>query len=202
MVSRQIFTPCYLVVDSSEEENVTEFVYLGSLLTSDGDCSKEIKRRIARATGVMAHFRSTWNSKHISTQTKLSIIRTCVMSVVLYACETWTLRKRDKNALLAFKMQYYKRMLHIRWQLKETNKEIRSRVGTTNNIVGVIYICRMGDTRLVKNVVFGIMEGASRRGRLIREWLDDIKEWCQEDIHTLSRRHRIVISGDRQSSMQ
>jgi len=51
----------HLVVDSSEVENVTEFVHLGSLLTSDGDCSKEIKRRIARATGVMAEFKSIWN---------------------------------------------------------------------------------------------------------------------------------------------
>jgi len=81
-------------------ENVTEFVYLGSLLTSDGDCSKEIKRRIARATGVMAEFRRIWNSKHISIQTKLSIIRTCVMSVVLYACKTWTLRKNIQDEML------------------------------------------------------------------------------------------------------
>ncbi len=69
---------------------VMEFVYLGSLLTWDNDCNKEIKRRIARANGVMAGFETIWNSKHISTETKISIIRTCVMSVLLYACETRT----------------------------------------------------------------------------------------------------------------
>jgi len=53
----------HVVVDSSEAENITEFVYLGSLLTSDGDCNIEIKRRIVRATGVMAEFRSIWNIK-------------------------------------------------------------------------------------------------------------------------------------------
>ncbi len=74
-------------------ENVMELVYQGSLLTWENDCNKEIKRRIARATGVMAGFKTTWNSKHISTETKISIIRTCVMSMLLYACETWTLRK-------------------------------------------------------------------------------------------------------------
>jgi len=63
-------------------------VYLGSLLTSDGDRNKEFKRRIARAAKVMVEFRSIWNSKNISIQTKLSIIRTCVMSVVLYALAT------------------------------------------------------------------------------------------------------------------
>jgi len=86
----------------------------------------------------MAEFRSIRSNKNIRIQTKLSIIRTCVMSVVLYACETWTLRKQDKKALLAFTMKCYRRTLHIRWQQKVTNKKIRSRVGTTKNIVGVI----------------------------------------------------------------
>ena len=63
----------------------------------DNDCSKEIKRRIARATGAMAGFKKVWNSISISTWTKLGIIRTCVMSVLLCACETWTLRKRDMD---------------------------------------------------------------------------------------------------------
>ena len=177
-------------------ENVTEFVYLGSLLTWDNDCNKEIRRRIARATGAMAGFKTIWNSRHISTATKISIIRTCVMSVLLYACETWTLRKKDKDLLLAFEMKCYRRMLHIRWQQRITNVEVRRRVGNSRNIIQLImkrklslfgHICRMGDDRLVKSVVFGMMDGQTRRGRPSREWLDDIKDWCQMDIHTLSR---------------
>ncbi|XP_016299301.1 uncharacterized protein LOC107656114 [Sinocyclocheilus anshuiensis] len=135
-------------------ENVTEFVYLGSLLTWDNDCSKEIKRRIARATGVMAGFKTIWNSKHIRTETKISIIRTCVMSVLLYACETWTLRKKDKDLLRAFEMKCYRRILHIHWHQKITNVEVQRRVGNTRNIVQLIMerklslfglICRMED---------------------------------------------------------
>jgi hypothetical protein len=71
-----------LLIGNLRIENVTEFVYLGSLLTWDNDCNTEIRRRIARATGVMAGFKKVWNSKHISTKTKLSIIRTCVLSVL------------------------------------------------------------------------------------------------------------------------
>jgi len=100
-----------LEVGGRSIENVTEFVYLGSLLTCDNDCNKEIKRRIARATGAMAGFKTIWNSKHISTETKISIFRTCVMSVLLYACETWTLRKKDKDSLSAFEMKCYRRIL-------------------------------------------------------------------------------------------
>ncbi len=118
--------------------------------------------------------------KHISTETKISIIRTCVMSVLLYACETWTLRKKDKDLLLAFEMKCYRRILHIHWHQKITNVEVRRRVGNTRNIVQHImerklnlfgHICRMEDKRLVKGVVFGIMGGWTRRGRPSREWL-------------------------------
>jgi hypothetical protein len=198
-------------VGGNRIENVQEFVYLGSLLTSDNDCSKEIHRRIARATGVMAEFKNIWRSKNISVRTKLDIIRTCVLSVLLYACETWTLRKRDKDRLLAFEMRCYRRILHVRWQQKITNEEIRRRINNTKNIVQLVierklsffgHICRMEDKRLVKNVVFGRLDGTSVRGRPCREWLDDIKEWCHEEIHVLHRRaqdrplwRRIVINA-------
>ena len=180
-------------------ENITEFVYLGSLLTWDNDCNKEIKRRIARATGAMAGFKTIWKSKHISTETKINIVRTCVLSVLLYACETWTLRRKDRVSLLTFEMKCYRRILHIRWQQRITNVEVRRRVGNTKNIVQIImerklslfgHICRMEDNRLVKGVVFGIIDGQTRRGRPSREWLDDIKEWCQMDINNLSRMAR------------
>ena len=180
-------------------ENITEFVYLGSLLTWDNDCNKEIKRKIARATGAMAGFKTIWKSKHISTETKINIVRTCVLSVLLYACETWTLRRKDRVSLLTFEMKCYRRILHIRWQQRITNVEVRRRVGNTKNIVQIImerklslfgHICRMEDNRLVKGVVFGIIDGQTRRGRPSREWLDDIKEWCQMDINNLSRMAR------------
>jgi len=115
-----------LVVGTSVIENVREFVYLGSLLTWDNDCSKEITRRIAKAIGAMAQFKNIWRSKQISIQTKLHIVRTCVFSTLMYACETWTLRKSDKNRLLAAEMKCYRHILKIRWQQKITNDEVRS----------------------------------------------------------------------------
>src|SRR6218665_2637398 len=78
-------------------ENVTEFTNLGSLLTYNNNCSKEIGRRIGRAIGVMAEFKNIWQSKNICIKTKRDIIITCVISVELYACETWTLKKKDKK---------------------------------------------------------------------------------------------------------
>jgi len=126
------------MINSTRIENVTEFVYLGSLLTWDNDCSKEIKRRIARATGAMAGFKKVWNSMYIRVRTKLSIIRSCVISVLLYTCETWTLRKRDIGSLMAFEMKCYRRILHIHWQQKITNVEIRQWLNIKKNVMQLI----------------------------------------------------------------
>lgn len=104
------------MIGCSKSENVTELVYIGSLLTWDNDCNKEIKRRIA--TGAIAGFKTTWNSKFISMETKLSPFRTCVLSVLLYACKT--LQIRDIGSLLAFEM----RIQQIRWKSED---ELKSR---------------------------------------------------------------------------
>jgi len=111
-----------LMINSTRIENVTEFLYLGSLLTCDNDCSKEIKRRIARATGAMGGFKN------------FKVMRNERAS---YACETWTLRKRDKHSLMAFEMKCYRRIFHIHWQQKVTNVEIGQRLDIKKNDHGV-----------------------------------------------------------------
>jgi len=102
------------------------------------------------------------------------------------------LMKNDLLLLFAAEMKCYRRILKIRRQQKITNDEVRSRVSSTKNIIQLImerrlnlfgHICRMDDQRLV----FGMVDGTSLRGRPSREWLDDVKDWCNMDIHTLSR---------------
>ncbi len=78
----------------------------------------------------MSEFKNIWKSKSISITNKRDIMVTCVISVVLYACETWTLKKKDKNKLMAFEMRCYRRILNVRWQQKITNEEIRKRMGS------------------------------------------------------------------------
>jgi len=120
-----------------------------------------------------------------------------VMSVAMYASETWTLKKKDRNRLLAFEMKCYRRILKIRWEQKITNEEVRRRVPCKKNIIQQImernlnlfgHLCSMNHNRLVKEVMFETMEGELRRERPCREWLDDIKEWGGEEIHILNRK--------------
>ena len=182
-------------IQDEEIENVTEFVYLGSLLTWDNDCTREITTRIAKAKGVMAGLNSIWNSKKISYRTKTNVLKTCVFSTVLYACETWTMNKKDRAKILAFEMYCYRRILHITWTMKVTNKEVRRRLDIRGDIMQSImrrklslfgHICRMDDGRKIKTVMLGSMDGGNRRGRPCREWADDIRDWCGKDIHSLS----------------
>jgi len=138
----------------------------------------------------MAEFKNIYKSKNISIKNQT---RHCVISLVLYACETW---KKDKNKLTASEMRCYPRILNVRWQQKITNEEIRKRLGSKGNIIQRIkesklnlfgHIFRMEDSRLVKEMVFGLMKWKTKRGRPKREWLDDVKEWCNEEIYLLKR---------------
>ena len=119
-----------------------------------------------------------------------------MFSVLLYACESWTLKKNDRDRLLAFEMRCYRWILNIKWHEKVTNKEIRRQLEVKRSIMQIIierklglfgHICRMKDERLIKDVVFGGMDGKSRRGRPCREWIDDIVEWCQAEVHMLQQ---------------
>ena len=73
----------------------------------------------------MAGFINIWKSKKINLATKLGILKTCVFNVLQYACETWTLKKKDKELLMAFEIRCYRRILHIRWLQKIANEEVR-----------------------------------------------------------------------------
>src|SRR6218665_2934982 len=125
-------------------ENVKEFVYLGSLLTWDNDCTKEIKMRIAKPKGVMAGFNNVWKSKQISHKTKLNIFKTCVFSTALYACEAWMLKKTDRDKILVFEMYCYRRLLQINWTQKVTNENIRKRLNIKKDLMQVVMRRKLG----------------------------------------------------------
>ena len=197
-----------ITLNEIEIENVNEFIYLGSLLTWDNNCSKEIKRRIARAMGTLGGFNKVWSSREIRLGVKLNILKTCVFSTLLYAAETWTIKKEDKDRLLSFEMKCYRRILRIRWQQKITNVEVRRRMKVTTNVMQEVikrkmtmfgHICRMTRDRRVKKVMEGFMEGNNRRGRPRREWLQDIEAWGGKNVPTLMReaqdrnRWRIIV---------
>ena len=117
-----------VIIENKKIENVREFTYLGSVITWDNNCMKDIKTRIAKAKGIMAGLNSIWQSKRVDYITKMRIMKSCVWNVGLYACETWTLNKSHQDRLLAFEMYCYRRVLKLNWTHKVTNIEVRRRL--------------------------------------------------------------------------
>jgi len=88
--------------------------------------------------GAMAGFSAIWKSRHVSIQVKLKLLYVYVFIMLLYASETWTLKKFDKDRLLALEMKCYRWTLHIWWQQKVRNEEVKKRIGANRNVYQII----------------------------------------------------------------
>jgi hypothetical protein len=199
--NRNIDTSPRITVSGEPLECVSEYVYLGSLITQDNDCSPEIRRRINLASQTMGMLKTIWRSRDISITTKVDLLVTCVFSRLLYAAETWTLKAVDENRLRAFETRCYRRLLGIHWFDRVTNEAVRTRVGRAETVVDTVrrrkielfgHICRMNDERMLKTVVTGMVDGSRGKGRPARRWIDDITKWCNCTIPEAVKR-----AGDR-----
>ena len=186
-----------LEVNGEEKQNVEEFTYLGSTVTYDLDCKKEMTLRFAKAKGVLIALDTIWKNKEISLMSKLAILRTCVFSTALYACEAWVVTAEIQRRILAFERICYRKVLRIGWKQRITNEELYDRIHLKETLLQKVirrklqlfgYICRMDKNRKIKDILFGMVEGTNKKGRPHREWLDDIRQWCQEtSIYKLYR---------------
>ena len=125
-------------------------------------------------------------------------IKTCVFSTALYACETWTIKKTDKDKIFTFEMYCYRRILHLNWTMKVTNREVRERLkfNIKAELMHTVmkrkrkglfgHVCRIENSRKMKSVMLGIIDGKGRHGRSNIEWIDDIKEWCKNNLFSLT----------------
>ena len=150
-----------------------------------------------------------WKSKSIKMETKKKVLQTCIFSVVLYGCESWTITKEIEQRLLTFERKCYRKILGIDWTQKVTNAELYKRIRQKENIMQKLigrklrlfgHICRMKDDRKIKALMFGRMEGTNRRGRPHREWLDDITRWGRASLQELS--HAAMNRGRWRSLMK
>jgi len=118
-----------VVVDGNPVDLVESFTYLGSIQTSDGYCRSDIARHIGLASSAMSSLNNIWNTKHLSIQTKVRVYQTLVLSILLYALETWTLLVSDMKAIESFHMKCQRRILGIRWHDFVRNSAVSLRTG-------------------------------------------------------------------------
>ena len=102
-------------------ETVTDFIFLGSKITEDGDCSHEIKRPLLLGRKVMTNLDSVLKSRDITLPTKVHLVKDMVFSVVMYGCESWTIKKAEWQRINAFELWCWRRLLRVPWTARRSH---------------------------------------------------------------------------------
>ena len=103
---------------------VTDFIFLGSKITSDGDCSHEIKRRLLHGRKGMTNLDSILKSRDITLATKVHRVKAIAFPVVMYGCERWTIKKSECQRIDAFELSCWRRLLIIPWSVRRSNQSV------------------------------------------------------------------------------
>ena len=111
-------------IDGETVETVEDFIFWGSKITADGDCSHEIKRRILLGRKVMTNLDSIFNSRDITLPTKVRLVKAMVFPVVMYGCESWTVKKAECQRIDAFELWCRRRLLKVPWTARRSNQSI------------------------------------------------------------------------------
>ena len=117
-----------VTVDWKNIEVVTNFVFLGALITKDGLCENEVRRRIAMGKAAMGGLTSIWKDRRVTLETKVKLVKVLVFPIVLCGAETWTMRQHERRKIDAFELWCWSRVLRVSWMERKTN------ICTTENI--------------------------------------------------------------------
>ena len=111
-------------IDGETVETVADFIFLGSKITVDGDCSHEIKRRLLPGRKVMTDLDSMLKSRDITLPTKVHLFKAMVFPVVMYGCESWTIKKAERQKIDAFELWCWRRLLRVPWTARRSNQSL------------------------------------------------------------------------------
>ena len=111
-------------IDGETEETESDFIFGGSKITADGDCSHEIKRRLLLGRKVMTNLDSIFESRDITLPTKVRLLKAMVFPVVMYGCESWTVKKAECQSIDAFELWCWRRLLRVPWTTRRSNQSI------------------------------------------------------------------------------
>ena len=111
-------------IDGETMEAVTDFIFLGSKIIVDGDCNHEIKRHLLFGRKAMTNLDSVLKSKGITLLTKIHIVKAVVFPVVIYGCESWTIKKAERRRIVAFKLWCWRRLPRVCWIVRRSNQSI------------------------------------------------------------------------------
>ena len=171
-------------IDGETMETVTDFIFLGSKITADGDCSHEIKRCLLLGRKAMTNLDSILKSRDITLPTKVHLVKAMVFPVVMYGCEGWTIKKAEHQRTDAFELCSWRRLLRVSWAARRSNQSILKEISPEYSLEGLMLKLKlqyfghlMQKTDLLeKTLMLGKIEGRRRRGRQRMRWLDGITD--------------------------
>ena len=153
-------------------ETVSDFILGGSKITADGDCSHEIKRRLFLGRKVMTNLDSIFKSRDITLPTKVHLVKAMVFPVVMYGCESWTVRKAERQRIDAFELWCWRRLLRVPWTARRSNQSILKEISPEYSLEGLMlklklqyfgHLMRKVDS-LERTLMLGGIAGRRRRG--------------------------------------
>ena len=125
-------------IDGERVETVSDFILGGSKITADGDCSHEIKRRLLFGRKVMTNLDSIFKSRDITLSTKVCLVKAMVFPVVMYGCESWTVKKAERRRIDAFDLWCWRRLLRVPWTAKRSNQSILKEISPGCSLEGMM----------------------------------------------------------------
>ena len=159
---------------------MSDFIFGGSETTADGDCSHEIKRHLLLGRKVMTNLDSIFKSRDITLPTKVRLIKGMVFPVVMYGCESWTVKKAECQRIDAFELWCWRRLLRVHWTARRSNQSILKEISPGCSLEGTMLKLKLQYyghlmwrvDSLEKTLMLGGIEGRRRRGRQRMRWLD------------------------------
>ena len=169
-------------IDGETVETVSDFILRGSKITADGDCSNGIKRHLLLGRKVMTNLDSILKSRDITLPTKVRLVKAMVFPVVMYGCESWTVKKAECQRIDALELWCWRRLLRVPWTAGRSNRSILKKISPEYSLEGLMLQLKLQylghlmrrTASLEKTLMLGDIEGKRRRGRQRMRWLDGI----------------------------
>ena len=173
--------------------NQWETIFLDSKITSDGDCSHEIKRRLLLERKAMTNLDSVLKSRDTTLPTKVRLVKAVVFPMVMYGCESWTVKKAEHWSIDAFELWCWRRLLRVSWTARRSSQSILKEISPGCALEGLMlklklqyfgHLRRRADS-LEKTLMLGKIEGRRRRGQQRMRWLDGITDLMEMSLGKL-----------------